>query len=63
MNVAPVRAWPGAGMLRSPWRRTLRLHEGRWVVFATHRDDEVVRAPPFDAIELSLDVLWADVAP
>lgn len=41
----------------------LRLHEGRWVVIATHRDEEVVRAEPFDAIELALAVLWADVAP
>jgi len=64
----PIYAAAGVGQawLVNPTLRTLevlRLHEGKWVVVATHRDDEVVRAEPFDAIELSLTVLWADVAP
>lgn len=47
-----------------PHNRTLevlRLHEGKWLGLAVHRDDERVRAEPFDAIELDLSVLWADI--
>lgn len=39
----------------------LRLENGRWSLLATHRDDAKVRAEPFDAIELDLSILWADV--
>ena len=39
----------------------LRLVEGRWSIVSTHVDDEKVRAEPFDAIELDLSILWADV--
>jgi Uma2 family endonuclease len=39
----------------------LRLESGRWSILAVHRDAERVRAEPFDAIELELAVLWADV--
>lgn len=39
----------------------LRLEDGRWSILAIHRDDERVRAEPFDAIALDLSVLWADV--
>jgi Uma2 family endonuclease len=39
----------------------LRLENGRWSILSVHRDDELVRAEPFDAIELELGVLWADV--
>jgi Uma2 family endonuclease len=38
-----------------------RLENGRYSLLATHSDDDVVRAEPFDAIELELAVLWADV--
>ncbi len=47
-----------------PRRRTLeafRLHEGKWLTIAVHKDDDRVRIEPFDAIELDLAVLWADV--
>ncbi len=47
-----------------PIDRTLvvmRLENGRYSILATHKDDDVVRAEPFDAIELSLAILWADV--
>lgn len=37
------------------------LHEGRWLTLAVHRDDQRVRAEPFEAIELDLAVLWADI--
>ncbi|MCL2777087.1 MAG: Uma2 family endonuclease [Polyangiaceae bacterium] len=44
-----------------PIERTLevyRLERGLWVRVATYRDDAVVRAEPFDAIELELAALW-----
>ncbi|MBA2541473.1 MAG: Uma2 family endonuclease [Deltaproteobacteria bacterium] len=47
-----------------PRNRTLevlRLHEGMWLTVAVHRDDQRVRAEPFEAIELDLAVLWADI--
>jgi len=40
----------------------LRLGPDVWVRIAALRDDARVRAVPFDAIELDLSVLWADVA-
>jgi Uma2 family endonuclease len=48
--------------LVDPLARTLevfRLTDDVYAVVATHGDDEVVRAEPFDAIELDLAVLWA----
>jgi hypothetical protein len=33
-----------------------------WSILATHAGDEVVRAEPFDAIELELAALWGDVS-
>jgi Uma2 family endonuclease len=47
-----------------PLQRTLevlRLGEDGWTVRGAWRDDARVRAEPFDAIELELAVLWADV--
>ncbi|HEY1954121.1 MAG TPA: Uma2 family endonuclease [Polyangiaceae bacterium] len=41
----------------------LRLGQNRYEIFSTHKDDDVVRAEPFDAVPLELSVLWADVAP
>ena len=49
--------------LLSPGNRTLevlRLEAGRWVLLVTHAENEVVRAEPFEAIELDLATLWAD---
>jgi hypothetical protein len=40
----------------------LRLRGERYEIFATHKDDEMVRAEPFDAAPLELGVLWADLA-
>ncbi|HVY47067.1 MAG TPA: Uma2 family endonuclease [Minicystis sp.] len=54
----------GHAWLVDPLDRTLevlRLENGRWSILAVHRDDERVRAEPFDAIELELGILWADV--
>jgi Uma2 family endonuclease len=53
---AIAHAW-----LVDPALRTLevfRWERGWWVVVATYRDDAVVRAEPFDAIELELSALW-----
>jgi hypothetical protein len=47
-----------------PLQRTLEvlgLHEGRWLIQAVHEGQARVRAEPFDAIDLDLGVLWADV--
>lgn len=51
--------------LVDPVQRTLEVFKlgdaGLWVLRAAHRDDARVRAEPFDAIELDLALLWADV--
>jgi Uma2 family endonuclease len=52
--------------LIDPSERTLevyRLVEDRWSLLVTFSDEECVRAEPFDAIELELGLLWADVEP
>jgi Uma2 family endonuclease len=51
--------------LLDPLARTLeilRIEGAHWVLLAIHKDDERVRAEPFQAFELDLSVLWADVA-
>lgn len=64
----PIYARCGVGhcWIVDPVARTLevlRLHEGSWLVVATHTGDAVVRAEPFDAIELDLSLIWVDVPP
>jgi Uma2 family endonuclease len=47
-------------------QRTLeafRLHGGRWLLVGVHRGDVRARVEPFDAIELDLALLWANLAP
>lgn len=39
----------------------LRLENGRWSIIAVHQQNDRFRAEPFEAIELDLSVLWADV--
>jgi len=49
--------------LIDPLARTLevlQLESGRWTILATHVGDAVVRAVPFDAIDLPLGRLWAE---
>ena len=36
----------------------LKLRDGQWSALATHGHDDVIRAEPFDAAELSLSRLW-----
>jgi hypothetical protein len=48
-----------------PRHRTLeafRLENGRWSMIAVHKDEDRAHIEPFDAIELELALLWADVA-
>jgi hypothetical protein len=47
--------------LVNPVTRTLevyRLENRQWMLVDTFEDDAVVRAEPFEALELSLSVLW-----
>lgn len=51
----------GQAWLINPLTRTLesyRLEGGRWMLLDTYEDGAIVRAEPFDAIELSLSILW-----
>lgn len=41
----------------------LRLEGASWVIAATHAGQDVVRADPFDAIDLELPLLWDDPVP
>ncbi len=48
--------------LLSPAYQTLevyRLEGGRWVLLDTYEGDAMVRAEPFDAVELDLAAIWA----
>ena len=40
----------------------LRLEAGRWVLLGTHAANAVVRAEPFDGMDLELRLLWAEPA-
>ena len=40
-----------------------RLTAGQWTLLATHAGDEIVRAEPFDAVELPLARLWLESRP
>jgi Uma2 family endonuclease len=54
----------GWAWLIDPLQRTLealRLGDEGWTLRGAWRDDARVRAEPFDAIELDLAILWADV--
>jgi Uma2 family endonuclease len=51
--------WLVAPLLRT--LEVLRLEAGRWALLGVHKDEARVRAEPFEAFELELGVLWADV--
>ncbi len=64
-----LKAYAAAGVthawLVKPSDRTLevlRLREGAWTIVAVWEDTAVVRAEPFEAIELELARLWGDPA-
>ncbi len=59
-----AREHVGGAWLVNPLTRTLEVLEqsdSGWLLRHVWRDDARVRAEPFDAIELDLSVLWADV--
>ena len=62
----PIYGKSGVGhlWLVNPILRTLeilRRQDAQWLTLAVHRDEERVRAEPFESFELELGVLWADV--
>jgi len=64
----PVYAREGVrhAWLVDPLDRTLevfRLESGRWDLLAMHRADEIVRAEPFQAVEVDLLGLWGESRP
>ncbi len=59
-----AHAGVGHAWLVDPLQRTLevlRRQGEQWLIVGSWADDARVRAEPFDAIELELGVLWADV--
>ncbi len=48
--------------LVDPLQRTLEVfklsEQGQWVQIATHANEGMIRAEPFDAVELELGALW-----
>jgi Uma2 family endonuclease len=38
----------------------MKLEGGRWVLWAAHSEADLVRAEPFEAIELDLVTFWPD---
>lgn len=69
-RVKKMASYAAAGVrhtwLVHPIRRTIevfRLYRGKWRAIAIHRDDEQVRAEPFEAIKLDLSLLWYGLAP
>jgi Uma2 family endonuclease len=65
-----LRIYAEAGIahawLVNPVERTLevlRLREGAWTILAVLTGSDVVRAEPFDAIEIGLGDLWVDSTP
>ena len=50
-------------LVNPAWRtvEVMRLHEGHWLAIATYSTDERARVEPFEAIELALGALWADL--
>lgn len=64
-RVMKLRAYARAGVqfawIVDPVGRTLEVFERfeeRWILAAAHTGEEVVRARPFEAIELELPLLW-----
>ena len=64
----PAYARHGAShsWLINPSTRTLEVHRragGSWVLAGTQADDALVRAEPFDAVEIDLLRLWGEERP
>jgi Uma2 family endonuclease len=48
---------------RSRTLEVLRLEAGIWVLAATHGGSDLIRAEPFEAVELDLGALWGERPP
>ncbi len=59
-QAAVQHAWIVDPLLRV--LETYRNQDGLWLLLGSWADEMRVRAEPFDAIELDLAILWADVA-
>ena len=60
----PIYAQAGVShlWLVDPELRTLEAYarqDAHWLLLASHSEDDAVRVPPFDAIELELALLWS----
>jgi hypothetical protein len=51
-------AWLVDPIARTP--EVLRLEGARWILADTHTDEAIVRAEPFELLELELQALWAE---
>jgi Uma2 family endonuclease len=63
---AYARFGVGHAWLVDPEQESLevfRLMDGRWTLVSVHEGDDVVRAEPFEAIELPLSLLWLPPEP
>ncbi len=63
---AYARHCVGHAWLLNPSTRTLEVYRregGSWVLAATHADDAIVPAEPFDAVEIDLLRLWGEERP
>ncbi|HEX3697715.1 MAG TPA: Uma2 family endonuclease [Polyangia bacterium] len=63
---AYAREGVGHAWLVDPTSRTvevLGLDQGGWRLLTTCGDDDLVRLPPFDAVELDLLALWGETRP
>jgi Uma2 family endonuclease len=63
---AYARHGMGHAWLVNPQARTLEVYRregGSWVLAGSHADDSMVRAEPFDAIEIDLLRLWGEERP
>jgi Uma2 family endonuclease len=61
-----ARAGVGHCWVIDPIARTLdvmRRQDDVWLLVATHTGSEVVRAEPFEAVELDLSLIWVDLPP
>ena len=58
-----ARAGVAHAWLVDPEARTLEIYrraDPLWTLVATHGGDEIVRAEPFEAVELDMLLLWGE---
>jgi len=64
----PIYAQQGVGhvWIIDPVARTLevlRLHQTGWFIVGIHKDEDKVRAEPFEAVEIDLSLIWGELPP